>query len=497
VPAGGTLTRTDSVGPATDVDLFAFTVAAGQRLGLDVDRQSVWAPNSYLRLFDAAGTELASNDDGTGPSPEGGLGSGESYIEYTFNTAGTYYVGVSGAPNSGYDPLTGTGDVNGDVGWYSLSVRDLGRYVGRIAWVGGAKVDVYDCDLTNDILLGDVAVVFGAPNTVSSITLVGAQQKGGLGIAVSGADSVGKVSDKRTLPTDLAFLISDKPVASLALKSGIAGFNINGIMVGDTADRTAMHVQGAVSKLSLVGNLGGDTIIQGDLPSAKITGSIAADVHVTGSLPKPSVTGNWAGAITAAWIGSPKIPGTLSGSITTSGADAKGLSIGKLTAGQIGDLVVNVGGGVSGIKAAGWAGGSLTAPWLTSLAITGNCGADLTLTGAGMAVLGKASITGTLQDAAWRTWGGNATVTSLTVGRWGAGSRFAAGVDPGGDGTYFTGDDVAVFGASIGKLTITAYDNAHDHDFGILAPLFLSGKLGAITPALPFTDGQFRIVQVV
>lgn len=506
---------TESLGPATDVDMYSFTVAANQRLGFDTDRQSVWAPNTYLRLFDAAGTQLASNDDGTGPNPDGGWVSGESYIEYTFDTAGTYYVGVSGAPNSGYDPLTGTGDVNGDMGWYDLIVRDLGRYVGRIAWVGGAKVDVYDCDEINDIILDDVAVVFKAPNVISSITLVGAQNKSGLGIVVSGADSVGKVSDKRSLPSDLAFFVCDKPVASLALRSGIAGFNINGMMVGgigpfpsdidndgDTADRTALHVQGSIAKLSLTGNLDGDAIIQGDLPSVKITGSIAADVRVTGSIPKPSVSGNWAGAIEANTIGSPKITGTLSGTMTVPGVDAKGVSIGKLSAGQIGDLTVTANGGVSSIAAASWADGSLRAAWLGSLSAKGtktapgDFGADLTLFGsAGITTLGKVSISGTLQDAAWSVSG---VVSSLTVGRWGAGSILAVGVDPGGDGTYFTGDDWAPLPVgTISKGSIAAYDTAHGSDFGILAALFGSGKVGGISPVLPFADGQFRIVQVV
>jgi hypothetical protein len=37
----------------------------------------------------------------------------------------------------------------------------------------------------------------------------------------------------------------------------------------------------------------------------------------------------------------------------------------------------------------------------------------------------------------------------------------------------------------------------HGHEFGILAPLFGSIKLGAITPVLPYADGQFRVVRVV
>lgn len=489
-----------------DVDMYSFTVGAGQRVAFDIDNPS-GGLNSYIRLFDVAGIELAANDNASGPAPE--HSASDSFLEYTFNTAGTYYIGVSGVPNTGYNPLTGAGDAAGSTGQYDLTLRSLGHHVGRIAWVGGAKVDIYDCDLTNDILLGDVVVVFKAPNAISSITLIGATQRTGLGIAVSGADSVGKVSDKRALPTDLAFFVCDKPVASLALLGGVTGFNINGIMVGgigpfasdldldgDSTDPTALHVQGGIAKLSLVGNLGGDAIVQGDLPSVKITGSIAGDVRVTGNIPKPSVTGNWAGVIEANTIGSPKITGTLSGSITAVGVDSKGLSIGKLSAGQIGNLVVTANGGISGVAAGSWADGSLTAPWVSSFAIAGNCGADLSLNGFGATkgTLGKASVSGTLQDALWRVTG---VLGSLTVGRWGAGSILAVGVDPGGDGTYFTGDDWAPLPVgTINKASIAAYDTAHGHDFGLLAAFYGSGKLAGLTPALPFTDGQFRIVEV-
>ena len=74
---------------------------------------------SYLRLFDSAGAQLASNDDGTAP---GEAASRDSYFEYTFATAGTYYVGVSGNPNRNYSPLLGTGDVLGSTGGYILTL---------------------------------------------------------------------------------------------------------------------------------------------------------------------------------------------------------------------------------------------------------------------------------------------------------------------------------------------------------------------------------------
>jgi fibronectin type 3 domain-containing protein len=67
-------------------------------------------PDTYLRLFTETGTVVAQNDNSTGKY---------SLIK-TIVPAGIYYVGVSGAPNSSYDPgRLGTG-VSGSTGEYAL-----------------------------------------------------------------------------------------------------------------------------------------------------------------------------------------------------------------------------------------------------------------------------------------------------------------------------------------------------------------------------------------
>jgi pimeloyl-ACP methyl ester carboxylesterase len=100
-----------------DVDLFSFNVAAGQRISFDIDQTA--GLDSYLRLFSANGVELAANNNGVGP---GELSNLDSYVEYTFTTGGTFYVGVSGYSNTGYNPITGGGDVSGSIGSYTLVV---------------------------------------------------------------------------------------------------------------------------------------------------------------------------------------------------------------------------------------------------------------------------------------------------------------------------------------------------------------------------------------
>lgn len=101
--------------------MYSVTVTAGQRLSFDID-----CPNSsldsYIRLFDRNGTQLDFNDDRPAPGEASGL---ESYLEYSFASAGTYYLGVSGFRNSAYNAQTGEGDANGSTGAYTLVVTPL------------------------------------------------------------------------------------------------------------------------------------------------------------------------------------------------------------------------------------------------------------------------------------------------------------------------------------------------------------------------------------
>ena len=119
---------TGNIDPDTDVDMYRVNVSAGQRLGFDIDTSSNGNLDSYLRLFDSSGTELTSNDDATGPSPE--PNDLDSYIVHTFASAGAYYIGVSSFGNEGYDPVTGDGDSSGGgTGSWTLYVTEAGPYV--------------------------------------------------------------------------------------------------------------------------------------------------------------------------------------------------------------------------------------------------------------------------------------------------------------------------------------------------------------------------------
>jgi len=109
------------ISPESDVDMFSFTVTAGTTIAIDIDLPSDSELDSYVRLFKSDGTQVKANNDGAAP---GEIPSSESYLEHTFATSGTYYVGVSSNPNGSYDPVTGTGDVSGGTGRYVLHLRE-------------------------------------------------------------------------------------------------------------------------------------------------------------------------------------------------------------------------------------------------------------------------------------------------------------------------------------------------------------------------------------
>ncbi|WP_254510021.1 beta strand repeat-containing protein [Anatilimnocola floriformis] len=119
--------RMTTITPAVDVDMYRFTVTAGQIVDFDIDttQNGSGGLGSFIRLFNASGTELAFNNDAAAPGETIGF---DSYLRYTFATAGTYYLGVSNSNNTLYNATTGTGDVANNlnaVGQYTLTIQGI------------------------------------------------------------------------------------------------------------------------------------------------------------------------------------------------------------------------------------------------------------------------------------------------------------------------------------------------------------------------------------
>jgi subtilisin family serine protease/subtilisin-like proprotein convertase family protein len=118
--AGGTVSFStinigDGPNPSMDVDLYRLTLAGPGLITVQVDARNLPSPSdldSYLRLFDASGRELARNDNFYGL---------DSRIQYFVGAGGRYYVGVSGFGNSTYLPGSqASGTPGGSTGVYNI-----------------------------------------------------------------------------------------------------------------------------------------------------------------------------------------------------------------------------------------------------------------------------------------------------------------------------------------------------------------------------------------
>ena len=97
-----------------DVDLYQVQLNAGNFINASVNASTIGSGlDSYLRLFDASGTEVAFNDDGDLNS--------DSLLRIAVPSTGTYYFGVSGFGNSSYNPLVQSGS-GGSTGNYNLNI---------------------------------------------------------------------------------------------------------------------------------------------------------------------------------------------------------------------------------------------------------------------------------------------------------------------------------------------------------------------------------------
>ena len=98
-----------------DVDMYSFYLEAGDSVTIDIDAEYFGSPlDSFIRLFDSTGLEIASNDD---------LDGLDSFIEFTADVSDYYSVGVSGVGNSACDPLVaGSGSTGASTGEFDIYI---------------------------------------------------------------------------------------------------------------------------------------------------------------------------------------------------------------------------------------------------------------------------------------------------------------------------------------------------------------------------------------
>jgi len=236
IPAGQTATRTDEIGNGShasrDVDLYRFTVTRPATFTLDVDAQGNRSPlRQHLRLFDEGGKEIAC-----------GAAAGTGYVQlHLWLDAGTCYAGVSGEPNTQYDPnIEGSGVASDSVGPYTLSVsahgsEDMNVNTGvanlsnpqtfqsmilagsaRVNMLAGGdeliqtgSVQISDCAVL-DLANNDLAIHATADTRVAVLGQVAAWIKSGYAAGAWNGQGICSSVAQGTLFTGLAVALNDK-----------------------------------------------------------------------------------------------------------------------------------------------------------------------------------------------------------------------------------------------------------------------------------------------
>ncbi len=131
---------------AEDIDLYRFIPTNDGTVNIRASADESFSADTFLRLFDSNGNEIAFNDDES-PQTRG------SFIQQEVTANTEYIIGVNGSSDRAreYDPLTGDGAAPGSQGNYTLSITDnnieLYRFrnttfdTGTYVFVGAAERD--------------------------------------------------------------------------------------------------------------------------------------------------------------------------------------------------------------------------------------------------------------------------------------------------------------------------------------------------------------------
>ena len=139
---------------AEDIDLYRFIAEKDAKINIRVGANEEFSADTFLRLFDSQGNEIAFNDNETN------LTRG-SFLQQEVAANTEYIIGVSGNSDNArnYNPLTGDGSVPGSQGNYTLSVTEsettplaLTGGTAQIAYVAyyGRPADKGGLDFWND-----------------------------------------------------------------------------------------------------------------------------------------------------------------------------------------------------------------------------------------------------------------------------------------------------------------------------------------------------------
>jgi subtilisin family serine protease len=203
----------DGLNPTLDVDVFKVTVNAPSLITAEVIARNLLSPStldSYMRLFDPTGAELAHNDNFRGL---------DSRIQYFVPNGGTYYIGISGFGNGAYTSTQlASGTLGQSNGGYNLSFRVDTAANETVAYQSTPNTPILDQGTISDSIfipdsrsvldlnvsvhidhsfVGDLTVRLTGPQGQST-TLIA--NRGGAGDNIGDSDTLTLFDDSATTP---------------------------------------------------------------------------------------------------------------------------------------------------------------------------------------------------------------------------------------------------------------------------------------------------------
>ncbi|BAM89150.1 hypothetical protein S58_31520 [Bradyrhizobium oligotrophicum S58] len=218
----------------SDKDYYKIDLKAGETVTLDIDN-STGGLDSYIRLYNGGGTQIAVNDDSSSTSIGGGGSSTtrDSYLSYSVTQDGTYYVQV-GSFNSA-----------------SKGAYDLQLSVDSYKGLSGAPASI----ATAILLANDTDADDGHVLSITGLT--------GTGVSLNGDHILVQPN-----VTSFSYTVSDGITQSTATVSVIqkSGQSSTGTIGDDILFGTsgADSLDGAGGNDVLIGGLGNDTLTGGN-----------------------------------------------------------------------------------------------------------------------------------------------------------------------------------------------------------------------------------------
>jgi hypothetical protein len=324
---------------------------------------------SSIALSDPVNYSIAWDGDGSAPTSIAASSQRVATITLQPTALGAAPATLTVESN---DPLQGTATID----------LDGTGYVAETWTSGGTTVVVVDAGGTPDLLRENVSVRFGRNGAVSSIRLGGDLPMDGVGILITGAPSVGSITDARRGPVGaLSFIASDAPITNLRLRGPVEGHLLNGRTLegftflsdidgdGDVRDHSALDVSSDLRTLRVSGSLAGDVVVAGSINSLQTTGALTGDLLIGGSAGTLRIGGDLgsvgghlsiAGDLNRLSVSSRAGGANLLGDLEV-GGDVRGIAIGSRALGGDAQGDIEVWGSLRTLTVAGDLDGALTA----------------------------------------------------------------------------------------------------------------------------------------